>query len=52
MTMEVMLVILAGIAIAGAFFAHAMTETFGGKLLTAAASPDMVSALAIIGRAV
>ncbi|VAV89545.1 Probable low-affinity inorganic phosphate transporter [hydrothermal vent metagenome] len=91
MTMDVMLVILAGIAIAwangsndvskgiatlvgagmtnyrtailwgtfftfagamtGAFFAHAMTETFGGKLLTAAASPDMVSALAIIGGA-
>ncbi len=38
-------------AITGAFFAHAMVETFGGKLLTAAARPDMVTALSIIGGA-
>lgn len=38
-------------AITGAFFAHAMVATFGGKLLTAAASPDMAAALAIIGGA-
>lgn len=38
-------------AITGAFLAHAMVATFGGKLLTAAASPDMVAALAIIGGA-
>ncbi len=38
-------------AILGAFFAHAMVATFGGKLLTAAASPDISAALAIIGGA-
>lgn len=38
-------------AISGAFLAHAMVETFGGKLLTAAANPDIISALAIIGGA-
>ncbi|PCI46277.1 MAG: hypothetical protein COB49_08680 [Alphaproteobacteria bacterium] len=37
--------------IVGAFFAHAMVATFGGKLLTAAANPDIAAALAIIGGA-
>ncbi|PCI33064.1 MAG: phosphate permease [Alphaproteobacteria bacterium] len=38
-------------ALTGAFLAHAMVATFGGKLLTSAASPDLGAALAIIGGA-
>jgi len=38
-------------AMTGAFFASAMVDTFGGKLLTAAATPDLSAALATIGGA-
>lgn len=38
-------------AITGAFVAHAMVATFGGKLLTVYATPDMAAALATIGGA-
>ena len=38
-------------AMTGALFASAMVDTFGGKLLTAAATPDLSAALATIGGA-
>lgn len=36
-------------ALAGSYLAHAMVETFGSKLLTATANPDLKIAVAIIG---